>query len=78
MSGWACRGSGAPGILEAFIQQVLVNMPNTEPGEAEMTNKLILPSRTPKPTSAPSGHLCLLGLWNPIQVTSFPRKWSLD
>lgn len=33
-----------------------------------MTNKPILPSQTPRPTSAPSRHLHLLGWGSPTQV----------
>ena len=42
-----------------------------------MTDKPILPPRAPRPTSVASGQLCLLGWWNPTQVTVL-RKWPLD
>lgn len=43
---WSTRDSGA------------FPLPSTEPGRVEMTNKPVLPSSTPRPTSAPSRHRC--------------------
>lgn len=60
--------SGASGVLGAFIPQDTVNMLR---GQAGMTDKLILPSRTPRLTSAPSGPHCLL---DHSQSHLFPRK----